>query len=117
VSELQDLNHLGRRKTIYQGQKLLLNFQRVSREEFSSKRLNYHLEILNRFLEKKEFVNCLQYQVDTGESVWEIARNRYQVPLEIIQYFNINTDINRLYPGDVLRIPIFQTNKSQEETL
>ena len=117
VSELQNLNHLGRRKTIYQGQKLLLNFQRVSREEFSSKRLNYHLDILNRFLERKEFVDCLEYQVDAGESVWEIARNRYQVPLEIIQYFNINTDINRLYPGDVLRIPIFQINKSLEETL
>lgn len=117
VSDLQNLNNLGRRKTIYQGQKLILDFRRVSREEFSTKRLNYHMEILNRFLERKEFVNCLDYQVDAGESVWEIARNRYQVPLEIIQYFNINTDINRLYPGDVLRIPIFQTNKSLEETL
>ena len=117
VSDLQNLNQLGRRKTIYQGQKLILDFRRVSREEFSTKRLNYHMEILNRFLERKEFVNCLDYQVDAGESVWEIARNRYQIPLEIIQYFNINTDINRLYPGDVLRIPIFQTNKSLEETL
>jgi membrane-bound lytic murein transglycosylase D len=117
VSDLQNLNNLGRRKTIYQGQKLILDFRRVSREEFSTKRLNYHVEILNRFLERKEFVNCLDYQVDAGESVWEIARNRYQVPLEIIQYFNINIDINRLYPGDILRIPIFQTNKSLEETL
>jgi membrane-bound lytic murein transglycosylase D len=117
VSHLQDLNRLGRRKTIYQGQKLILDFKRVSRDEFLSKRLNYHLEILNRFLERKEFVNYFEYRIDAGESVWEIARNRYQVPLEIIQYFNINTDINRLYPGDVLRIPIFQTNKSLEETL
>ncbi len=117
LSRLQRLNNMGRTRTIYQGQTLKLDFSRISKEEFSRKRYNYHADILKSFLAKKEFVNLVEYQVNQGESVWELARSRYQVPVEIIQYFNINMDINRLYPGDVLRIPTFQNYKSLEETL
>jgi len=115
--QLQKLNGMGRRKTIYQGQTLKLDFSRASAEDFIKKRFNYHLEILNSLLEEKELVNFVEYQIHPGESVWELARSRYQVPLELIQYFNMNSDMNRLYPGDILRIPVFQTNKSAEETL
>ncbi|MBN2367221.1 MAG: LysM peptidoglycan-binding domain-containing protein, partial [Calditrichaeota bacterium] len=114
---LQKLNNMGRRRTIYQGQRLRLDFSRVSPEEFSRKRHEYHLEILKSFMREKEFVNLAEYQINRGESVWELAKNRYQIPLEIIQYFNIRMDINRLYPGDVLRIPTFQSYNSLEETL
>ncbi len=115
--QLQKLNGMGRRKTIYQGQTLKLVFSHTSAEDFIKKRFNYHLEILNSLLEEKELVNFVEYQIHPGESVWELARSRYQVPLELIQYFNMNSDMNRLYPGDILRIPVFQTNKSAEETL
>ncbi len=114
---LQRLNGLGRRKTIYQGQRMKLDFSRVTVEDFMQKRLNYHLDILNGFLEEKELVNFVEYRIHPGESVWELARSRYQVPMELIQYFNIDSDMNRMYPGDILRIPVFQTNKSAEETL
>jgi membrane-bound lytic murein transglycosylase D len=117
LSHLQKLNKMGRRRTIYQGQTLKLDFSRVSKEDFNRKRYNFHADILKSFLDKKEFVNLVEYQVSRGESVWELARYRYQVPLEIIQYFNINVDINRLYPGDILRIPTFQNFNSLEETL
>jgi membrane-bound lytic murein transglycosylase D len=117
LRKLQQINGLGRRKTIYQGQRMRLDFSRVTPEDFLQKRLNYHLDILNGFLEQKELVNFVEYRINQGESVWELARSRYQVPLELIQYFNIDSDMNRIYPGDILRIPIFQSNKSAEETL
>jgi len=117
LRRLQQINGLGRRKTIYQGQRMNLDFSHVTAEDFIQKRLNYHLDILNGFLEEKELVNFVEYRIHPGESVWELARSRYQVPIELIQYFNIDSDMNRIYPGDILRIPVFQTNKSAEETL
>lgn len=117
LSHLQDINHLGRKKIIYQGQKLRLDFSRVTRQDFYEKRLNFHFQILNGFFAEKVFVNCQEIRINAGESVWKIARHQYQVPVEIIQYFNIDTDFNQLHPGDRLRIPIFQTNKLLEEML
>jgi membrane-bound lytic murein transglycosylase D len=117
LSYLRQLNNLGHRRTIYQGQKIKLDFRRVSKEEFVAKRYDYHLQVLNGFLAQKEFVNCVEYKIAAGESVWDIAYNRYNLPLELIQYFNIHSDFNKLYPGDVLKIPVLRTKNLLEETL
>jgi LysM repeat protein len=118
LRNLQNLNNYGRRRTIYQGQRFALNFSKVSVEEFNQKRLNYHIQLLMSFLNQKELVNLVEYEINQGESVWDLAKYQYRVPMEILPYFNIHADINKLYPGDILRIPIFQNNNnSLEETL
>lgn len=117
LRKLQNINNFGRRRTIYQGQRLKLTFTSVSIQEFQEKRINYHLQLIMSFLDKKELVNLVDYEINSGESVWELARYRYKIPVEIIQYFNIHSDINNLYPGDVLRIPVFKNVNSLEETL
>ncbi len=117
LSYLRQINDLNRRSQIYQGQKIRLDFRRVSKDNFLAKRYKYHLEVLNGFLQQKEFVNCVEYKVAAGESVWEIANNRYKLPLELIRYFNIDSDFNKLFPGDVLRIPVLMSTNLLEESL
>jgi membrane-bound lytic murein transglycosylase D len=117
LRKLQNINDLGRRRTIYQGQRLKVSFTNVSIKEFQEKRINYHLQLIMSFLDKKELVNLVDYEINSGESVWELARYRHKIPVEIIQYFNIHSDINNLYPGDILRIPIFRNINTLEETL
>jgi membrane-bound lytic murein transglycosylase D len=114
---LQKINNLGRRRTIYQGQRLRMDFSRISKEDFLNYRIQYHQNALSGFLNEKKFVSFVEYQIRSGESIWDIARTRYEVPLELIQYFNIKDDINKLYPGDIIRIPILKTNIKLEETL
>jgi membrane-bound lytic murein transglycosylase D len=114
---VQQMNNLGRRRTIYQGQKLRLDFSRVSKEDFLNYRIQYHQEAMGRFLSENEFVSIVEYQIRSGESIWDIARTQYEIPPELIQYFNIRDDINKLYPGDIIRIPIFKSNIKLEETL
>ena len=114
---LQKINNLGRRRTIYQGQRLKMDFSRVSKEDFLNYRIRHHQRALSGFLNEKEVVSFIEYQIRSGESIWDIARTRYEVPLELIQYFNIKDDINKLYPGDIIRIPIFKSSITPEETL
>lgn len=117
LSYLQNLNHFRNRRTIYQGQRLKVDFSRITEKEFLEKRVNYHIQLIMSFLDQKELVNLLEYEIAAGESLWNLAKYRYHVPMGIIQYFNIYTDINNLYPGDVIRIPIFHNHNSLEETL
>jgi membrane-bound lytic murein transglycosylase D len=114
---LQKINNLGQRRTIYQGRRLKMDFSRVSKEDFLNYRIRHHQRALSAFLNEKEVVSFIEYQIRSGESIWDIARIRYEVPLELIQYFNIKDDINKLYPGDIIRIPIFRSNIKLEETL
>lgn len=117
IRELQRINGLGHRRTIYQGQILRLSFRRVSPEKFSSRRLNYHLSTLNQLFAAKSKYVLVEHQVRPGESVWQIQQNRSRVPVELIQYFNFDVNLNKLHPGDKLRIPVFNSNQSTEETL
>ncbi len=117
VSHLQELNQLGRKKPFIRDKNCWWISAEFLDRIFYQKRLNFHLHILNGFFEEKVFVNCQEVRINAGESLWNIARNQYGVPMEIVQYFNMDIDFNRLYPGDILRIPVFQTHKSLEETL
>ena len=117
IRELQRLNRLGRRRTIYQGQKIVLSFRKVSRGEFYRRRLQFHLDVLKSILRENYLAYFIEYKVNSGESVWQIAQNRFNVAAEIIQYFNFDLNINKLRPGDILKIPVFKANQSLEETL
>ncbi len=117
TNRLRVLNGLRMSQNIYQGQKLDLIFDRVSPEEFQKRRFSYHLGKIKPYLKQKQFVHFINYKVNSGESVWELAQYRYRVPVEMIQYLNASEDINNLYPGDVIRIPVLSTNNSMEETL
>lgn len=117
TQRLRVLNHLRWGQAIYQGQRLTLDFSRVSPEEFQERRYRYHLTIIEDFLKKKEFVRFVEYRINPGESIWNIAQQQYGIPVEMILCLNANSNLNRLYPGDILRIPVFQTNNSLEETL
>ena len=117
LSHLQKINRLGNRRTIYQGQRLRLDFSRVSKQNFMAYRTAYHQMVLRNFLNERKFISFTEYQVKSGESVWDIAKSHYEVPMELIQYFNLKEDINKLYPGDIIRIPLFQSHIKVEETL
>ncbi len=117
LTELKRINRLKNSRRIYQGQKLKLSFQNVTKDEFQKRRINFHLKNFQNFIKNKKIARLDEYKVNIGDSVWELAVNRFGIPIQIIQYFNSLHDINKLKPGDKLKIPVFQTNYSLEETL
>ncbi len=117
LSRLRRLNGLGHRSKLYLGQNLQLDFSRVSPERFLTRRLRYHEQILKSYLNKKLFVNFIEYEVNSGESVWEVARSRYGVPFELVAYLNAGLNLSEIKAGDVVKIPIMETKHTSEETL
>ncbi len=117
VRRLRQLNDMGQRTRLYMGQKLRLDFSRVSPEQFTRARLRYHQQILKSYLNEKLFVNIIEYEVNSGESVWNVARIRYGVPFELVAYLNGNRNLSRIKAGDILKIPVLITKHTSEETL
>lgn len=117
VSRLRRLNGLKRHQKIYSGQKLRLDFSRVSPETFEKRRFNYHRATIKEFYRDKRIVRLVEYKISAGESLWDLVVSRYNISPQIIHYFNMHYNLNRLYPGDIVRIPIVTTHNSTEETL
>ncbi|RMF55853.1 MAG: LysM domain-containing protein [Calditrichaeota bacterium] len=102
---LRKLNHLKRGNKIYTGQRLKVDFSRVSREVFLQKRLLFHLEILQHYLQHRHNVQIVQHRVKPGENLWYLAHRRYNFPVNLLLYFNDFDKLERLYPGDVINLP------------
>lgn len=106
INRLRRLNNLGAQSRLNTGQKLLLDFSRITPAEFLMKRLSYHLRLINRYLEGHSRIELVDYKVRRGESFWDIARKSRNFPVNLLLYFNELDKLEQLYPGDIIKLPI-----------
>ena len=106
ASHLRRINHLSHSNTIFTGQELLLDFSRVTPSEFFEKRLQYHLSLLGNYLQGSSGIRLIQHRVKTGDNLWKLAHRTYKFPVNLLLYFNDFDKLERLYPGDVVYLPI-----------
>jgi hypothetical protein len=104
--QLRRLNNLSRSSPIYTGQRLRLDFSRVTPAEFSEKRLSYHLNLIMEQLKGNNRIKLMDYTVNSGENLWTLAHKRYNFPVNLLLYFNDFDKLERLYPGDVIKLPV-----------
>ena len=48
------------------------------------------------------------YMVRLGESLWELALRRYQVPVWLVRHYNPDLDLDRIMLGTVVRFPVLR---------
>lgn len=106
VHQLRRYNNLSRSQKIYTGQRLKLDFSRVTPAEFAKKRLSYHLNLILEQLKGSNRVRVMDYTVNSGENLWTLAHKRYNFPVNLLLYFNDFDKLERLYPGDVIKLPV-----------
>jgi len=46
------------------------------------------------------------YSVRTGDSAWSIARDKYSMPIWVLEAYNPSLDLDRLRPGQELMVPV-----------
>ena len=90
------------------GQRLKLDFSRVTPEEFERRRVAYQKDIQQAFFMKRHIAGTREHVVASGDSLWELTRAEYQVPLWLLRQYNPELDPNRLRPGMVLVIPVMK---------
>lgn len=103
---IRSLNNLHYSQKIYSGQELSIDFSRVSPEQFTTQRLAYHLDLIREMLNGKSEFQLVEYKVNPGENLWNISRRRFDFPVNLLLYFNDLNKLERLYPGDVINLPV-----------
>lgn len=102
---LRRLNGLRYGTPLVIGQRLRLDFSRVSQEVFESRRVAYHRELREQFFRRHRVAGTDEHVLRRGETLWELSHRRYRIPVWLLGDFNPNVDFAELYPGVRLTIP------------
>lgn len=111
-NDLRQLNKISRKKPIVTGNKLRLNFDKVTQAEFTEKRQAFHNDIQQAFYKKYKVMGQTEYKVKRGDSLWLLAQRDYGVPIWLLKQYNPGLAIEKIYPGAKVIFPLVVRRKN-----
>jgi membrane-bound lytic murein transglycosylase D len=90
------------------GNRLKLDFSKVSAQEFEQRRLEYHQSMQDEFFEAFQVTGTEQHKLEAGESLWFLAQRKYRVPVWLLRQYNPDLDFAALTPGAPLVVPLVE---------
>lgn len=112
---IRDLNGLDYGHEIHSGQRLELNFDRVSPAEFHRRRLEYHRSIQEDFFSSYKISGTIRYSVKPGDNVWILTKKTFDIPYWLLNRYNPNYDLQKLFPRDEIVVPVVQPRGGSDD--
>jgi membrane-bound lytic murein transglycosylase D len=106
--EIRRLNGFPYGKAILIAQQIKIPLYRVSKEEFEEKRFEFHKELAEDFFASFRVEKVQTYTVKSGDNIWTLSKERFEVPLWLIKKYNAHLDFSTLHPSQELLIPIVE---------
>jgi membrane-bound lytic murein transglycosylase D len=104
-ARLRELNHLRFRSPVLIGQRVKLDFSRVTPEVFETLRHEYHRELQAAYFAAHRIVGTEIRIARPGDSVWTLSQHRPQLPLWLLQQYNPDLDLTALRAGTQIVMP------------
>ena len=108
TQDIRRLNGLSYGRLIHLGQPLKIPLGRVAREDFETQRHEFHKELVEDFLASYRIEEVQSYTIKQGDNIWNLSRERFELPLWLIRRYNLGVDFNSLMPSQTLLVPIVE---------
>jgi membrane-bound lytic murein transglycosylase D len=105
TQKLRNLNKLKARQPVLLGQKLNLDYSRVSREAFEQVRRDYHAKLQGEFFVQHRIAGTEIYIVRRGDSLWTMTQKFSNLPIWLLRQYNPDTDLSDLRAGTQVVMP------------
>jgi membrane-bound lytic murein transglycosylase D len=102
---LRALNKLHKNAMVTVGHKLKLDFSKVSAEQFTAARREYHHGLQEQYFAAHRIAGTENYSVKRGDSLWVIAAQHGDLPVWLVAQYNPDVDFNDMRPGTVITLP------------
>ncbi len=102
---LRHLNDMRYRQPVVIGQRLSLDFARVSATDFEQRRIAYHQALQEAFFKRYRIAGTTTHSVRRGESLWVLARRSFKIPIWLLRQYNPDLDLNNVNVGMSLTVP------------
>jgi membrane-bound lytic murein transglycosylase D len=105
TQKLRNVNKLKPKQPVLLGQKLNLDYSRVSREAFEQVRRDYHAKLQAEFFVQHRISGTEVYVVRRGDSLWTMTQKFSNLPIWLLRQYNPDTDLSDLRPGTQVVMP------------
>lgn len=114
ATQVRRLNRLSKATPVVIGRKLKLEFSKTSRDQFEAQRVAYHKQLQEAFFAEFRISGDATHVIQSGESIWVLAQQRYNIPIWLLRQYNPDVDLGALRPGTKLIIPIVKPANGSE---
>ena len=106
AQHVRDLNHLSAKRPVKIGQRIRLDFKKATPDAFEAKRHEYHRALQASYFASHRIVGTEVYIARSGDSLWTLTqRAKLQLPLWLLQQYNLEVDFSELRPGTQIVMP------------
>jgi len=105
TQKLRTLNKFKARQPVQIGQKLQLDYSKVSRESFEQVRRDYHAKLQGEFFAQHRIAGTEVYIVRRGDSLWTMTQKFSNLPIWLLRQYNPDTDLSDLRAGTQVVMP------------
>src|SRR5579872_82130 len=105
AARLRQVNRMKFGRPVLIGHKLKLDFGRVSRDAFETKRRAYHEELQATYFAEHRIVGTEVYIVRRGDALWTVTKRFAELPIWLLQQYNPDVDLADLHPGTQIVMP------------
>jgi membrane-bound lytic murein transglycosylase D len=105
TQKLRTLNKLKSKQPVLLGQKLKLDYSKVSREAFEQVRRDYHAKLQGEFFVSHRIAGTEVYIVRRGDSLWTMTQKFSNLPIWLLRQYNPDTDLSDLRAGTQVVMP------------
>jgi membrane-bound lytic murein transglycosylase D len=105
AAHLRELNRLKFRALVRIGQRIRLDFRRVTREAFEARRHEYHQQLQAAYFAAHRIIGTEVYIARSGDSMWTLTQRAAQLPVWLLQQYNPDLDFADLRPGTQVVMP------------
>ncbi|MBU1739172.1 MAG: LysM peptidoglycan-binding domain-containing protein, partial [Proteobacteria bacterium] len=99
-------NRLRYGKAIMVGQEIRIPLRKGGQGLFEEKRYEYHKELVEDFFAAYRVDRVTKYKVKSGDNIWTLCRNEFDLPFWLVKQYNQSLKPNGLKPSQELLIPV-----------
>ena len=101
-------NNLPNNRDIHPGQTIEVDFINTQIASFEENRFDFHQELQEDFFNSYQVVGFTSYRVKNGDTIWELCRKQFEVPLWLMKKYNENLNYTHLELASSLQVPILK---------
>jgi len=105
ATRLRRMNGMRSHASLVIGQRVRLDFSRVSRETFAARRLGHHEGVRKEFFAAYRVAGTRSHVLRPGDTLWSLSRRNQPVPIWLLRQYNPDLDLGDLRPGERIQIP------------
>jgi membrane-bound lytic murein transglycosylase D len=109
ATRLREINRMRFGTPVVVGHRIKIDASRVTSDEFTQRRRNYHQKLQEDFFALHRIVDTEIHVVRSGESVWMIAQKYQNVPIWLLRQYNPDIDFDAVRPRTELELPLVES--------